>query len=345
MASLLKAAGRSASGRLRDAPHDPLESVGLPSKGDTRHVPPHPSEALGRHEAAEAQETYYATIVERYMKFCAAAGGGGELERQFAALSMGDGGAPGEATENDGTTPEKASSKTDLRAGKGGSPSTSLPPSPSKKSPGKPSASPTKSRCNPEDELSTLIMSMRKLREAVVATHRVDEFTSKAYLFIIRATILTRHHESFHPALLHLLRHMDPLRSLAPTEREEVVGYMVLDLACRQRDYAGAFAARHRYGLRERSVDAVLAALVHDDYHAFWRVRGRVDGYKAKLMEYADETVRLQALKCVGRSYFSVDKAFVAKVTKMGWEEVKERYGVGWELEGQKIVIRRPKAR
>ena len=69
-----------------------------------------------------------------------------------------------------------------------------------------------------------------------------------------------------------------------------------------------------------------------------------VDGYQRRLMEWAQERVKRQALKCLGRSYLSVEREFV-EVTAGGraWAVLKERDGVGWELDGsgQRVTIRR----
>ncbi|KAF2788317.1 hypothetical protein K505DRAFT_366591 [Melanomma pulvis-pyrius CBS 109.77] len=70
---------RGASGawnRLKPVRDDPLETYGLPSKGETRL------------NDLKAQEAYYNRIVERYMKFCAASTNGDDLDKQFASLSL-----------------------------------------------------------------------------------------------------------------------------------------------------------------------------------------------------------------------------------------------------------------
>lgn len=194
-------------------------------------------------------------------------------------------------------------------------------------------------------DLSVLVMAMRKLREGIVASKRVDNFSIQAYIFCIRLAILLKHYESYHPAILYLLRKMHILRSLSKTELQEFAGYLVLDLACRQQDFAQAYATRHAYTLHDSKVDATLGALVHDDYHKFWKVKRSVDGHKAKLMEFADVSMRMQALKCLGRSYLTIDVGFLERVTDTTWPDLKHQHNVGWELEGSKVVIRKPKGR
>ena len=257
------------------------------------------------------QETYYNKIVERYMQFCAAAGRHDHaLDKAFASLSLDK---VDQKISPDGTPP----------IGHVSSDSASLNMS--------------------LMELSTLTISMRKLREAIVASSRTDTFAQRAYVFIIRATILTSTYESYHPALLHLLHRIHPATPLPSPELHEFVSYHILDLSCRLGDLGDAFSVRKRWVFRDKRVETVLKALVHDDWVSFWRIRGVVDGYQRKLMSWAEEGVRKHALKCLGRSYLGVEKAYVESCTGRSWEELKLQDSVGWELEGEKITIRRMK--
>lgn len=250
------------------------------------------------------------------MSFCSKAGRGDELSRQLSSLSISS--ASNGSNESTSTVPAVDSNELlshsiqDLASNK---------------------------------DLSVLTMAMRKLREGIVASKRIDTFSVQAYIFCIRLTILLKHYESYQPAILYLLRVMHAIRPLSNVELQEFGGYLVLDLACRQQDFAQAYAVRRTYTLHDSKVDATLSALVHDNYHKFWKVKRSVDGYKVKLMEFADNNVRLQALKCLGRTYFTIDIAFLEQVTNTTWLDLKNQYDVGWELEGIKVIIRKPKGR
>ena len=196
-----------------------------------------------------------------------------------------------------------------------------------------------------QKDLSVLMMAMRKLREGVVASNRVDEFSIQAYIFCIRLSILAKHMESYHPAIIHLLGKMHPVMPLTPTELQEFVGYLVLDLACRQNELAQAYAVRHSYGLHDAKVDAILRSLAHDNYYLFWRVKRIVDGHKAKIMEFAEDEMKKQTLKCLGRSYLNIDLPALEQYTHTCWPALTEDYAVGWQLEGTKVVIRKPKGK
>lgn len=261
------------------------------------------------------QERYYTKIVDRYMSFCSKAGRGDELLRQLGNLRVGD----DKPTSDRLPTPDAVTSGT--------------------------GALPAFTSSESQDDLAVLIMAMRKLREGIVASKRIDDFSIQAYIFCIRLSILVKHMESYQPALLHLLNRMHPVHPLSSVDLQELAGYLVLDLACRRQDYAQAYFVRNKYGVRDSKVDAVVSVMVHDNYQKFWKVKNSVGGYKAKLMEFAEPTIRMQALKCLGRTYFSVDLPFLEYVSDAKWQALTSQHGVGWELEGQKVVIRRPKAR
>ncbi|KAI9844762.1 MAG: hypothetical protein M1837_005295 [Sclerophora amabilis] len=293
----------------------------------------------------KTQQTYYSKIVERYMQFCAASGGGMQLEKQFASLSLSASHYDGGASGGEGPTLEERSNALPMTTQELSSESIRV------------------KHSDTDKELSSLLLAMRKLREGVVASNRRDDFSVKVYVFCIRVSILTKHVESYHPALLHLLRVLHPAspHTLSSTEFYELVGYLVLDSACRQQDFAAAYSVRHTftYGKSDAfvrrphasdgggsGVDAVLHALVHDNYHLFWKLKQNVDGYKSRLMEFAEDGMTALALKCLGRTYFTVEKVFVTRVTAVeDWKVLQKRFGVGWELDGENVIIRRPKGR
>ncbi|KAI1503796.1 hypothetical protein F5X99DRAFT_374458 [Biscogniauxia marginata] len=291
--------------RLKPVELGPLESMGLPSKGDNRLLD------------LKTQERYYTKIVERYMTFCSDAGERDELLRRFASLHL-------------------ASNKESVALRSTDDASDTAPP--------RPSLAPNTIPNNTQD-LSDVLSALRKLREGIVASKRVDDFAIQAYLFCIRLSVLVKHHESFHPAILHLLRRIQPLHSMTTVELSEVVGYLILDTACRRNNLAEAYALRHRYRLKDAKIDAVLDALAHDNYVEFHRVKRRVDGHRAKLIEYAEDRMRKHLLKCFGRTYLSVDLAFLETCADSEWARLTAEDGVGWELEGGKVIIRKIKAR
>ena len=185
------------------------------------------------------------------------------------------------------------------------------------------------------------MQAMRKIREAIVASSRTDDFAQNVYVFIIRATIRAKHMESYHPALLHLLYRIHPLNPLPAHVFLEFIGYYILDLACRQANLAQAFAVRHMYGHGEPRIDAVLKALVTGDWCSFWKAKVMVNANQRRLMEWADERVRRHALQCVGKAYLTAEKAYIERAAQRSWEALKTLDHVGWELSGNIVKIKR----
>lgn len=194
-------------------------------------------------------------------------------------------------------------------------------------------------------ELATIFMAMRKLREAIIATARADDFAPRAYMFIIHAAIMARDFEAYHPAVLYMLYRMHRLQALEQSRLRELVNLHVLDLACRQRDFAAAHAAMYRFGCTDRTVIRVVDALVHDNWPAFWSVQNSASKYHKYMIQWADDAVRRHALNAIGRGYFTVDSLYLEKSIGMSWFEAKKCFKLSWETEGEMIIIKRVKAR
>ena len=190
-----------------------------------------------------------------------------------------------------------------------------------------------------------VLMAMRKVREAIVASARKDNFALRAYALIIRATILMRHMESYHPALLHLLRVLHPATPLTASEHHEFVGLYILDLSCRQNDLAAAYKVGCRYKYKNVKVRTVLKALVHGNWYAFWRVKTLMSDHEQRLLEYSEERMRWRALNCLAKSYLSVDRGFLERSAQRRWEELKERSIMDCQLQADIVIIRKTKGK
>ncbi|KAF2111777.1 hypothetical protein BDV96DRAFT_581773 [Lophiotrema nucula] len=277
-----------------------------PARDDTLESYGHPSKGETRLNDFKTQETYYNRIVERYMKFCASTPNTDDLSAHFASLNI-------------------SPTSTSL------TPTTIAPPPRT--------FTPTAS------ELSTVLAALRKLREAITATGRKDQFAQRAYIFNIHAAILCKDWESYTPALIALLNTIHPVTPLSPAEVHEYVGYHILDLACRQSNLPAAHEVRLRYKYADRRVELVLRALVSDNWVLFWKMKRAVDGYQRRIMEYAEQGMRVHALKCLGRGYMSADRRFVERCADRKWAELVAD-GVGWELtDMDKVVIKKPKVK
>jgi hypothetical protein len=256
----------------------------------------------------ETQESYYKLILSRYRHYCAGLNGNNHLNKAFAAMAIGPA-YVGTAVSLPAASSE-ASSKRAARSAQ---------------------------------DLSTIMMAMRKLREAIVASARTDAFARDAYLHMIRTAIVTKHMESYHPAILHLIRKIHPTSALSRLEYHEFVGYYILDLACRQNDLAQAYDVRIRAGYKDVHVDMILRAVVHDNWHLFWNAHRSATEYQKRLMEWHGDSMRKYVLKCIGRSYLEVEKSFIETAAASSWEHLQKGENLGWELNGELVTIRRIK--
>ncbi len=191
------------------------------------------------------------------------------------------------------------------------------------------------------NEMSIVLMAMRKLREAIVASARKDTFALKVYIFIIRSTIFTGHMESYHPALLHLLYTIHPVVPLAESEYHEFLGYYILDLACRQNDLAAAYHVKCRYLYKDARIEAILRALVHGNWCIFWMLEGLVETHQRRLMQWSGEGMRAHTLNCLGKSYLSVDKEYLEHAARRSWEDLRKEHDLAWQLDEEVITIRK----
>ncbi|KAF4978909.1 hypothetical protein FZEAL_4795 [Fusarium zealandicum] len=358
-------------GRLRPVEQDPLQSMGLPSKGD------------GRLLDFNTQKWYYNQIMSRFLSFCTDSGERDELVRRFNSLDIravdptpptafarpppwhyasSSSTRPAAATSASSDSPEPSSSSAPSGSSSQAPPSASVTTTASSSAAGPSRGTPSGSSAGPyvgpsRDFVATIrnpdntkplqevLMSLRKLREGIVATKRADDFAIQAYLFSIRLSILVKHPESYHPAILHLLRYIAVWQPMTELEIEEVAGYFMLDTACRRRDMAEAYFIRQDFKIKNKKLDLVLKALAHDNYVSWQRMKGKVDRHCLRLMEWADDEIRLQTLKCFSRSYLNVDLEFLEWATGRKWDELKEKDSVGWELDEGKVTIRRVRAK
>ncbi|KAE8390485.1 hypothetical protein ETB97_000066 [Aspergillus alliaceus] len=289
---------------------DSLEAVGFVSKGDRK---------LLDHKA---QNDYFSQIVERYMGFCARHSE--DLDAAWLSLPTS---ASGDATKN----PPAVLPRTKEKQPATNSPSASA-------------------------ELSTLLLSLRKLREAILATASTIpvSFSQRVHVFSVRISIQAKHPPSYFPSLRYLLEKLhSPSHPLPDSELKDLTSYLILDYACRQDDLIAAFElraqARRKHAFQSHTVDRVLTALAHDNWVVFWQVRKEVDSSIRALMNWAEDRVRRHALKAVGSAYLNVGMQWITEGCtgdkSWTWDKLVETEKLGWQREGDKIIIRKPKPR
>ncbi|TQV93867.1 BTB/POZ-like protein [Cordyceps javanica] len=244
--------------RLKPVQMDPLEEMGLPSKGEKRL------------NGTKVQEQYYKLITERYLSFCSDAGERDELLRRFSSLGLG------------------SDSRKEIETY-----SIVIPDTASAESLQTPSN--TKS-------LSIIMSALRKLREGIVASKRTDDFAIQAYLFCIRLAVLVKHSDSYHVAILHLIRKIHPEHNLTPIEFQEVVAYLILDTACRRRELSEAYSLR-----QETGDETVLIKVKDEEFSAHKAVLSQHSGYfRASAKSYYDESAGEISFDNINPKYFAL---------------------------------------
>lgn len=261
----------------------------------------------------DAQEAYYRLILNRYAQFCRK--NADDLSGAFNSLPRS---ASGDATTN---PPVSFSPKTE--------PKKRAPPPPSQ-------------------ELSVILIALRKLREAIVATtgETPAALWQEVHTFCVRTALLAGHPPSYYPSLERALHHNTPLSEAAT---REFVSYLILDYACRQGDISSALRLREKakaeLGFEHELIEYIFSALIHDNWILFWETRERGDGYIRALMDWALDSMQLRALKAIGKSYLTVDLRFLIKSCTgeedgCTWEALVSKFGLGWRKEDDKIIIR-----
>ena len=192
-------------------------------------------------------------------------------------------------------------------------------------------------------DLPVIVQAMRKLREAIVAIGRIDDFGQGVYIFAIRATILLGQTESYHPALLHLLRRIHPKNPLPSEAFQEMLGYQVLDLACRQQDLNEAYRISLAYGFYNPKIRTLLEAIVRGNWVVFWKLESSMDRYQQRLTDHASDRMRTYVIDCIGKSYLNTERNYIEKAMNRPWETLMKEHTLQWRLEGDNVIVRQIK--
>ncbi|KYK55937.1 hypothetical protein DCS_07902 [Drechmeria coniospora] len=75
----------------------------------------------------------------------------------------------------------------------------------------------------------------------------------------------------------------------------------------------------------------------------FYRLRNDVDGHRARIMDWAEADMRTHALKCIGKTYMSIDLELLERMTGSTLDDLRTTNDVGWELDGRRVIIRKPR--
>ncbi|KAK9327717.1 hypothetical protein V1520DRAFT_348119 [Lipomyces starkeyi] len=196
--------------------------------------------------------------------------------------------------------------------------------------------------------LDHVVLGLRKLREAVIASGPPTPFAKKLLLFSVRVTVLLGHYQSYLPAMKRLLDDVHPVIPLSAAERYEIGGLYVLHLVHFSNDLTAAYDAMQHYDLfDDLALRQVLRAWADVDY-VLWRRRydAEPDSGRRRIMAFGDRIMAIETLKRLGTAYFFMQKDEIEKLTGRRWIDCVEKLGCGWRLEETgRVVMRERKHR
>ncbi|KAK9374632.1 uncharacterized protein V1513DRAFT_445498 [Lipomyces chichibuensis] len=196
--------------------------------------------------------------------------------------------------------------------------------------------------------LDHVVLGLRKLREAVIASGPPTLFAKKVLLFSVRVTVLLGHYQSYLPAMKRLLDDVHPVIPLSVAERYEIGGLYVLHLVHFSNDMTAAYDAMQHYDLfNDLALRQVLRAWADVDY-VLWRRRydAEPDSGRRRIMAFGDRMMAIETLKRLGTAYFFMQKDEIEKFTGRQWTDCVEKLGCGWRLEETgRVVMRERKHR
>lgn len=250
----------------------------------------------------EEQKKYFAAIQRHYIRFCYDAGDGSVLRAALKAV---------EKSQAD-------SWDTEQKAGKRGG----------DKDKGKKPA------------IDSIIMSLRKLREAMIAQTPSD-FMKTVFLFSVRVTSTMGHYASYVPSVLKLLEIHDEL-PLTNAEIQEVCGVYAIYLAVVAGNVTEGYQVLDRNDWKDSRLQTVLRAWETKDYVSWAKLyTTETDLGRSKMMQSGDSHMAMEGLKRIGKSYFFIQRTELEKLIGWKWPAIQKDLNCGWRQEEDgRIIIR-----
>lgn len=251
----------------------------------------------------EEQKKYFAAIQRRYIRFCYDAGDGAVLKAALRAVEKTD------SFQEEETGGNKGDKVKEDRKGN--------PPA-----------------------IDSIIMSLRKLREAMIA-QTPSEFTKAVFLFSVRVTSTMGHYQSYVPSVLKLLE-VHATVPLTNAEVQEVCGIYALYLSIVSGCSSEAYLVLDRNDWKDSRLLSILRAWDTKDYVSWAQLcRTESDLGRSKIMQSGDPHMAMEGLKRIGKTYFSIHVDELEKLLGWKWAAIKKELNCGWrEEDGGRIVIR-----
>lgn len=202
---------------------------------------------------------------------------------------------------------------------------------------------------NEEVTMDSILMSLRKLREALLR-NAPSPFHKKVFMFSVRISTLFGHYQTYVPSINYLIRHKDAL-GLSEQEFEEVVTILILHLVHVNEDVSHAINLYFKYIPQRWEILKIIQSWIHKNYCQWIKIYNeeRNDSVLSMMRLGYDKMV-LNLISGVNCLYYTLPKADLEESFlphELKFEDLSTKYDVGWRLDddGQTVIIRERRKR
>lgn len=196
----------------------------------------------------------------------------------------------------------------------------------------------------PYDSFGPLVPSdcQGKLREGLVSSGRIDEFTLDVFEYCTQSAIVSNSPESYMPSIRYLITILHPKLNVPLDKRQKARRWYLLHLVCVTQDYQEYLRELRQMRERDAMVDNIFRSIVHADWIAWNRHQRRSVGPERALIMRSLDRMTTDALSAIGTSYHSID------ISYLGWmqdETLSSMLGEkGWSREGTRVAFRKQRS-
>uniref|UniRef100_A0A060T530 ARAD1C02706p n=1 Tax=Blastobotrys adeninivorans TaxID=409370 RepID=A0A060T530_BLAAD len=182
--------------------------------------------------------------------------------------------------------------------------------------------------------IESILMSLRKLREAVLATP--DIFSKHIYLLSVKAALIAGQYQTYLPALRHLMA-LEEKKLLLKHETQLVYDLYVIHMA-NQRERQEV--SSHIHLASPSAQTAALAFLTGNYFRWINGFKSEKNPWRYLVMAQGHPSIVKQALEAISKSYMTMKVSSLETLTACSWPDLLN-YGCTFTRENDTVVIRR----
>ncbi|ODQ79596.1 hypothetical protein BABINDRAFT_161978 [Babjeviella inositovora NRRL Y-12698] len=198
-----------------------------------------------------------------------------------------------------------------------------------------------------------VLMSLRKLREALIHLETLDSFSVGVFLFSVRVSINVGHYQTYVPSINFLMkRYQDDRSVLTEMEFYEVTKYLILHYVHSTHDFMAALNVYTQHSKKDNllrrdvALRRIMDSYFTDDYDSWFRgLASESDVNNYRLMRMGFDRMLTHFVLVVTKAYFTIPMAELVKMLHdtIAWralmEFIKDRsglslVGVHWRVHG-----------